>query len=215
MEEELFRPMNSFIVALSPLARIFQPRFHKELMANPDKIFDENPFTICVDKPSGAFYVDFKKPKQIQQPALLNWLTGGPEGDRCRETDFTGIIYAPIQDDMLEALTNLTGLYAENEEKGKKEQDRITKDISKKYGDQMASAKKRSGDRVLRQIRTIHENLQKQYQINKENNVGLYTPSAVEFMCAFVLRTELEDDKAKTARITKEFAKLMEETRVS
>lgn len=212
--EEVLLPVSAYVVSLSPFAKIFQPRMHEELMRNPDLCFDEkSAFQLIVDKPSGAFMIDYKKPKLIKDPNLLNWLTGGKDGTMSRETDHTGIIYAPIQDDMLEALTNLTGLYAEDEEKGKKEQDRLTKDISKKYGDKLKEARALSDFRVMRQIKTIHENLQKQYQTNKENGQGLYNPSTVEFLCTYVLRAEIEKNKSDRAKITTQFAKLMEETR--
>ena len=213
--EEVVQPVSSFIVALCPLTKIFQSRFHSDLMKNPDKVFDDKtPFQIIIDKPSGAFMIDYKKPKQIQDAALLNWLTGGKEGLMSRETDWTGLIYAPIQDDMLEALTELTSLGIEDPEKAKKEQERITKDINKKYGEKLAAAKALSEFRGMRQIRTIHDNLQKQYQTNKENGLGSYIPSTVEFLCAYVLKSELDKNKDDHARITKEFSRLMEETRV-
>jgi len=212
--EEAFLPVSSYVVCLSPLAKIFQPRMHDHLMRNPEAVFDDKTaFQLIVDKPSGAFMIDYKKPKLIKDPNLLMWLTGGRDGTMSRETDHTGIIYAPIQDDMLEALTNLTGLYAEDEEKGKKEQERVTKEISKKYGDKLKEARALSDFRVMRQIKTVHENLQKQYQTNKENNMGLYNPSTVEFLCTYVLSAEIEKNKSDRSKITTEFAKLMEQTR--
>lgn len=212
MDEQVI-PVNSFIVALSPLTKIFQARFHDELKRNPQIVFEEKPFQIVVDKPSGAFNLEFKKPKQLQDPALINWLTGGKDGTMCRETDYTGIIYAPVQDDMLEALTTLTSLYTEDPEKAKLAQESITKDIGKKYGNQIKAAKAMSDARVMRQIKTIHTNLQKQFALNKENNLGAYIPSTVEFLCTYVLSAELDKDTAETSKLTKEFARLMEQTR--
>lgn len=206
-------PVNSFIIALSPLTKIFQSRFHDELKRNPENVFKEDPFTIIVDKPSGAFHLDFKKPKQLQDAALINWLTGGKDGTMCRETDYTGIIYAPVQDDMLEALTALTGLYVEDPDKAKIKQEAITKDIGKKYARQIKAARALSDSRVMRQIKTIHTNLQKQFALNKENNLGAYIPSTVEFLCTYVLSAELDKDTAETSKLTKEFARLMEQTR--
>lgn len=207
--------VNNFVVCLSPLAKIFQPKYHKDLVENPSLILDDKgTFDIVVTKPSGAVLLEFKKPKLITDPNVLQWLTGGPEGDRSAETDYTGLVYAPVQDDIMESVAAVTQAMAEDPEKGKKVQEQVSKTMMAKYKERMEQVKGLSQARVMRTIKFIYNNLQKQYQLNKENNLGLYQPSETELLCTFALQQQLADNEAKRREITKKFQDILHEVRV-
>ena len=212
--EEVAR-VNSFVVCLTPLAKIFQPKYHKELIENPESILDDKKvFQLVVTKPSGAINLEFRKPKLINDPAVLQWLTGGPEGDRCAETNYTGLVYAPVQDDVMEGVAAITAAMAEDPEKGKKVQEEISKTMVKKYNESMKAVKKLSEDRVMRTIKFVYNNLQKQYQINKENNMGLYQPSETELLCTFALQATIAESEGKRKEVTKKFQEILQEVQV-
>jgi len=206
--------VNAFVVCLTPLAKIFQPRYHKELTENPSAITEESQFTIIVTKPSGAVHCDYKKPKLISDPSLLQWLTGGPEGDRCAETNYTGLVYAPVQDDIMESVAAVTAAMAESPEKGAKAQAEVSKKMMNKYSSKIEGVKKLSEERVMRTIKFVYGNLQKQYQINKENNMGMYQPSETELLCTFALQAQLASSEEKRREITKKFQDILQEVRV-
>lgn len=212
--EEVAR-VNSFVVCLTPLAKIFQPKYHKELIEDPNKIFEKKgTFQIVVTKPSGAINLEFRKPKLITDPAVLQWLTGGPEGDRCAETNYTGLVYAPVQDDVMEGVAAITAAMAEDPDKGKKVQEELSKTMVKKYNDSLKHVERLSEDRVVRTIKFVYNNLQKQYQLNKENNLGNYQPSETELLCTFALQQSIAESEGKRKEITKKFQEILQEVQV-
>lgn len=206
--------VNAFVVCLTPLAKIFQPKYHKELTESPNSILEEKDFSMIVTKPSGAIHFEFRKPRLITDPSVLQWLTGGPDGDRCAETNYTGLVYAPVQDDIMESVAAVTAAMAEDPEKGRKVQEQVSKTMMGRYKERIAGVKKMSEDRVMRTIKFVYTNLQKQYQLNKENNMGLYQPSETELLCTFALQAQLAESEDKRKEITKKFQDILQEVKV-
>ena len=209
--EEVKQIVSAFVIPLCPLAKIFQPEYHSALMKNPELIFDEEaPFKITVNRPSGALVFQYKKPTLIKDPDILQFLTGGKEGLQCQETNNTGLVFAPIDEEMMEAMTNITTMMMEDPSKGEKEQAKVAKLIREKQAHKINSAKEVSRARVMRQIKMNFDNLQKQYELNRQEGKGLYTPSSAEFLCTYALKADIDRQTADQSKITEEFSRLME-----
>lgn len=206
---------SSFVICLCPLAKIFQPAEQKRLIKDPALVFKEEPFPIMVAKPSGAVHFAYNKPKQVNDMDLLQWLTGGENGDLSRETEYTGLVYLPVKTETLDALANITSEMMSGADPAEIQKKLNKSLLGDKQKAEMTAAKELSKFRVMRQIKTVHSNLQKQYDTNKENNLGLYQPSDSELLCSFVLAAELEQSTKERQAIAEQFAKLMDRTRTA
>lgn len=214
-----------FVISLSPLAKIFQRHLQEDLMKDPERIYKPENFRIIAEKPSGDVHLIFGKPMQIaQRPGrekdeavvdVINWLTGGPNGDLCRETDYTGVVAMPLDVDIIGSLATIVGVGLENPEAIEKEQKKQAKQVKTELTLAMEKAKAISETRVMRAIRATHDNLKKQYEINRQNGLGAYQPSTTEFLCCYALAAEQAKRSEDRKRITEQFAKLMDETRIA
>lgn len=200
------------IGSFTPLAKVFVPRFQKKLVANPDLIFDDGSlcsdwadgYDIKVYKPSGDYLLKWRYPKEEQNAALIEWLTGGPEGNWSPETDIYGIVQIPM------GIQEQGELYAliEEEISGKKI-DR--KSFRNRMKTAIMEAHARSEARVMKAIETTFSNLKKQYAANRENNFGLYEPSQSEFLCVHVVRKAQEKQETGDLEIASKMESIMEE----
>jgi hypothetical protein len=207
-ERKPFAPV--WVIAMSPLAKVFMPQYQKELMANPSKVREtKQSFQIMVDKSSGAFAIPFGKPKIIHDENLYNFITGGKEGLHQRETDWSGIVPLEVSMDVVEATTALITNYVDDPAGAAKEQIRIQKEMKAANESALARAKELSEFRVMRAVRWAHECLVKQYALNKENGLGVYTPSPTEFLCTYVLSEEQAKGTEERKVITDKFQELM------
>lgn len=186
-------------LVLSPLAMIFQPKYHQTLMVNPELLMAEEPksFDVVLRRSTGDFHMKYATPKQIADPLLLNWVTGGVDGDLSQETDYSGCVQLPLSEEETGfVFAALTGM-----EKSKELLSAI--DVAKD------KAKAKSAERVMRAIRRTHSNLMKQYERNKEQQGEMYSPSATEFLCSYVLASEESKRAEDQQKVTNEFQALM------
>lgn len=188
-------------IAMSPLTKIFLPEWHEILMKDPMRVFTEEEFPIRIPRSAGDVHFRYNAPKQLTERNMLIWVSGGETGEENQETDWTGIVQLPLTDDD-------TGLLFATMTKP-------AKDLMSKIEEAKGVAKTRSEARVMRQIRFVHNNLKKQYQVNQEAGATAYAPSTTEFLCAYVLSAEENKRSEDLKKITETFRNLMTNTIVS
>jgi hypothetical protein len=190
------------IFPMCPLSRIFVQEYQQELMKNPTAIFEEGKafrFLLSTSRRDHLFRSD--QPSYITDANLCNWLLGGDDGMQCQETDWTGLIKLDI-----DAVQNGSILAAIAGVREVGDDIKVAIDIAKE------NAKVLSRARVMRQIRAVNTSMLKQYEINKQDGKGLYTPSSTEFLCAFVLAEEQQKNSQDKQELCKKFADLMSQT---
>ena len=209
------------LVSMSPLAKIFQPFFYvyeqkngklvekekitqEELMENPDRIWVDEPFSITVSRSSGDLQFISGQHKFIGDQLLRFWLSGGAPGDQMQETDQYGIVQMPIDPDVQGAMT----YYMSNPNA------KMDKSLTDSVKDAQELAKKLSTDRVMRSVTQVYTAMMKQYQLNDENKQGRYQPSPTEFLCAYAMKSERENDINKRKKIADQFSALLSQEMV-
>lgn len=87
-----------YVIAASPITKVFLPEWHARCIENPELMFDETErFLVRVKRSVGAINLDYGVPTLVNAGAqsatrtLFNWLTGGEDGARNQETDMYGI----------------------------------------------------------------------------------------------------------------------------
>lgn len=208
-ERKPFAPV--WVIAMCPIARIFMPQHQGELMKNPGKIREGKGlnFPVVIEKSSGAFSLPFGKPKIIHDENLYNFITGGTEGLHQRETDWSGIVPLNVSLDVVEATTALITNYVDDPAGAAKEQRRIQLEMQEANKTALDKARALSEFRVMRAVRWAHECLIKQYALNKENGLGVYTPSPTEFLSTYVLSDESTKSSEDRKVMNDKFAELM------
>jgi hypothetical protein len=212
------------VICLSPLAKIFQPAYHKQLMKNPDLVYDAKmQFDVIASKPSGDITLPYNKVIDLTKffgrstnedrkiIDCFNWLTGGEDGMLSRETDKTGCVLAPVDLEMTEMAIEYTQLLAEDPEAAEKFKKSMMSKKTKTVS-AMDKAREISNNRVMRTVHTVYDNLKKQQQLNRENNLGSYIPSPSEFLCAWILKAEETKTADERKRVTESFAELMSQS---
>jgi hypothetical protein len=203
------------LIALCPLAKIFQKKFQvhgaeienlsiSDLMENPERIFKEEEFTIRVVRSCGDVVFRYDQPKQIIDPDLRNWLCGGEDGEQSPETDNTGIVKLPFDQETDDQIRFYMA-------KGKLPPKAIAEAIS----EARAQAQALSSKRVMKAVERVHNALKRQYQLNEEQKLGAYQPSATEFLCAYLMKTSEQTEATRRKSVTESFRNLMSETFLS
>lgn len=194
------------LIANSPLAKIFAPECHDELMRDPELVFKplaEHPFSLIINTSCSSWIFKGGEARDIQDSHLAWYFSGGNDGQQNQETDWTGIVQMPLESTSIVELLN----YA-----------RAGKTIPAKLAEETANAETnaqlRSKNRVMNMIKRCYTHLQNQYQKNKEDNKGEYVPSATEFLCGYVLAQELESNHAAKKALTSKFSELMKNIQI-
>lgn len=220
------------IGVFSPLAKIFQPRFEvseewdeeerkekaiqlgvgnvpkfktyflttRDLMKDPARIFKEEKFSVVVERSVGAVKFVYGQPRNLNDPDLTLWLSGGKNGDLSAETDYSGLAEIPLEQDAIGTLVaQLGGMETTN-------QDTLKEQVAASR----LRAKEISNTRVDRQIRNVVNFLKRQREVNKEEARGNYTPSPVEFLCAYYMSAEDAKNEEQLKEINDKFAAMME-----
>lgn len=202
------------LIALCPLAKIFQRRFSikdepktytvDDLLAEPDRVFKEENFTMSINRSAGDIAFTYGAPRQIVDPNLALWLSGGEDGTQSDDTDHTGIVQMPFDQATDEALRWYIA-------QGKA----LPPDLNDVIVSAREKAKELSKFRVMRQIHRVHSALKRQYALNEEQKLGAYQPSPTEFLSAYVLSSSEIQTAQKRSEITNAFKELMSKTQLS
>lgn len=190
------------IFPMCNLSKIFCEEYQQELMKDPSKIYDSSkPFSFIVSTSRQDHRFRSDQPNYITDANLINWLIGGQDGMQSQETDWTGLIALN-----LDAVQNGSILAAVAGVR------RVGTEVEEAIEKAKADARQLSKARVMRQIRSVNNAMLKQYEINKQDGKGLYTPSITEYLCAYVLAEEQQKNSEAKKQITQKFADLMAQT---
>jgi hypothetical protein len=78
---------------------------------------------------------------------------------------------------------------------------------------EMAAARRKSEiasrARVMRAVRKTWENLQKQWELNKEAGLGRYKPSPTELLAQYILKDEIAKERARQKEIEEELDEML------
>ncbi len=133
--------------------------------------------------------------KEIE--TLFAWLTG-EAGQSYHETDIFGCVpFDPgfnVIDrvDQMAAYEALLSGDTKEAVRAKKELDKIQQDTAQKIAAARAKVIKDSEFRIKRAMKTVHNNLIRQWEINAESKMGKYPPSISEILGAHALDKELK-----------------------
>ncbi len=213
-----------YVIAASPLVKCYLKEWHDSLLENPDLIYDmATPFSFDVPRGCSAFKVDFNKPMAVrgaddkQIETLFGWLTG-ESGQSYHETDIYGLVSFDPGVDLVDRVDQMAFLEAlatgdpAEAVKAKKELDKIQKDTATRIQEMRAKVKIASELRVKRAMKTVHNNLIRQWAINKEQNLGKYPPSISEAVGAHALDKELKAKAEKGKALLGRIDTMMAET---
>jgi hypothetical protein len=180
------------IGSFSPLVKIFQPQFHEVLMENPDLVYSEEDqfapgWQLRIYKPSGDYPLRWRYPKVEQNRVLLEWITGGDDGNMQVETDYTGCVKVPM------AVQDTGDLFA------MLESGKDGRNMQKTYQQAIKDAKEASEKRVMRAIESTYFNLRQQWKENMENKYEKHLPSVTEYLVLHVKSKQM-DRKSKIER---------------
>lgn len=213
----------NYIISISPLAKVFQERLQPHIIrairaGNSKIIWEEVHFKIVVPKSSGTFTLEHAKPRLVtmkdchNQPdnmePLINWLTGGPEGVECTETDHTGITFLDVGMDVMGVLSSV--ILMGDGDKAEQESNKLLKEARKEFKEAMGKAARISEERIMRVVRKIHEHKERQYEANIEHGIGKFKPTFIETICAEILKVELETREKEERDDVDNYAKTLE-----
>lgn len=208
----------AYVTCLCPEAKIFQPQLWPELLADPKKIFKPDPVDMWVIRPSGRIGFKWGSPKLFGGPTcsdkeedLLNlvaYLTGGPDGEQNHETDCYGLVEVPIDKSVQQILAGLIARGFDPMADIKN----MEKEVQKEMAEGMETAKRISRERVMRAVRVVWENVQKQHERFEMAGTGKYKPSTTELLCQYVLRDEIQRQRERDEKIQRELEETLTAT---
>lgn len=215
------------------------PEWQAQLEMEPNRILEKVEFEVRIPRAFGGLVFQHAKPVPVSKvmpvypgriangnrhdnnhqiddlPRLVAWLTGGPEGTDSSETDMYGIAQLDIDMDVSGALSDIA-LFEDKDEssrkKAAKSYEEIQRELIKKAKTGLERAREIADMRVKKQLKKTHQNLLKQYDTLKQDGKGIYAPSTVEAIGAFILSQEV--DKAGEARkkMFNDFSQRMQES---
>jgi hypothetical protein len=208
-----------YLATFAPEAKIFQAHMQRELLENPDLIWKRDNSEIFVDRSCGRIKFLSGQPKLFDKGQssdksedfeyLMQWLTGGPDGMRCQETDCYGVVVVDLGSSSLAKLMGIVHTNIDNP--GAMKFDNLDGEMQAEIKTAQAKAIELSRVRVMRNIRRVWQHMKLQYEINKQDGKGNYAPSPVEQLCQYVLQKEIAAEKARTAKLTAAFEESMNE----
>lgn len=210
-----------YVICPSPLAKIYLPEWHDRLLDNPELIYDnKSDFIFDIVTGTRAIKIRFNKPvalggandKDIAQ--LFGWLTG-EIGTSQHETDIYGIVeYNPGVDlvERQEEIAQLDDLVSDDPKAVAAAQKRVAEiqaDTQNRLRAMKEGLVKKAEVRIKRAMKTVHNNLVRQWQINEEQKMGKYPASISEMLGAFALDKEIKASEAKGSKLKSRMNEMM------
>lgn len=194
------------LVTASPLAKIFQKRFKvrdkdgnekvtylEELLDDKERIYKDETFSVPFRTVAGDITFWSGVPNIIREREKIELLSGGRGGIGGQETDATGIVKLPIDQNVLSGMFALMG-------------GGTNADIKKEMAKALAKAKELSHERCLSAARRVYNKMMNQRQLMAEQDSrAKFTPSTTEILCAFVLEKEASANVQRAKRTEEEF----------
>lgn len=206
-----------YLATFAPEAKIFQPHLQHDLLENPDLIWKRDTSEIFVERSCGRIKFSSGQPKLFDRgqssdksedfESLMMWLTGGPDGMRCQETDCYGVVVVDLGSSSLAKLMGIVHTNIDNPSAVKF--DKLDVTMQDEIKTAQAKAVALSRERVMRNIRRVWQHMKLQYELNKQDGKGNYAPSPVEQLCQYVLQKEIAAERARTSKLTAAFEESM------
>jgi hypothetical protein len=200
----------AFLMVSAPEAKIFQPHLQESLLEDPSKIFTMDKSEIFVQRPSGRIRFLLGQPHifaskkssdgEEDSVYLLHWLTGGSDGMQNQETECYGVVDLGLEDQIV---AEVTQSIQEAAISGGDVQ-HVPEWMQKKIRDARAVAEHLSRARVLRAVRRVWDQMQRQLEINTEGGFGKFKPSKTEILCQYILKGEIAKERARQERIDRD-----------
>jgi len=185
----------------SPLVKMFVP-FHtvwrdkkpvivtlEDLQDNPEQLFSTEKFAVTIPRSAGDIKFTSGAPRYMNNEDIVRWVTGGPEGEHCRETDWTGAVQVNMP---AEEMGEMMAAIASGE---------ASEDVQQALAVATRAAMEVSHKRCMRQVKFIWQNYLSQVALNKEQNFGDPRFSPTEYLASKVLAKDhkaiLDRDNAR------------------
>lgn len=213
--------MARFVVCASPLVKVYLTEWHERLLDEPELLQDaDTDFSFDVVTGCGAFKVDYNKPMMVtagrddDPESKYLWLIGEAVGS-ANETDIYGLVPFETSIDMVQRSDEISRLSmkmlsdAKNTEKYTAAIQQIQKDTTEAISKVRGNAIARSEHRIKRAMKSVHNNLVRQWQRNEEMKLGKFPPSMSELFGAHVLDADIRRAAAKGEKIKSRMGELM------
>lgn len=225
---------NSYVIQASPLSKLFMGSHQSKCAELPEHVFKSVPFVVRVPRSAGDIMMEHNKPvhkskllpvtpgrkrdefSNGESETLFEWITGGPDGDKCEETDIYGIVQLAVDLDVGSAIVDVASLAQggteDSEKKAAKTYQDLQRELVKSTKAALIKARDLADWRVKRAVKITHENLMKQYETMRQDGKGVYSPSVAEAIGAYIIREEVEKNKGIGAELQAILEKTMKET---
>lgn len=220
----------SYVIQASPLSKLFMHQYVKRCEKDPEFVLKSVPFHVLIPRTAGAVILEHNVPvvtskllprslnrekDQNSAPdeldAFVEWITGGPNGDRSMETDSYGVVMLDLDLDVASTIMDLTNM---SDDKAKKSFEEFRQEMVKKSKTAMIRAREIADSRVLRVMRNTHSNLMRSYETLKTEGKGVYQPSIAEAIGAFVLKAEIQKSSVDSRKMLSMLSDSMKETTI-
>jgi hypothetical protein len=189
------------IIPMCKLTKIFVPELQNDLLKDPARVHSEEPFTFKIRTSKRDYVFEYNSPRYEHDEILFNWLTGGNDGLQNQETNWTGLVNLDLDSvqngQILAAVAGIS---------------KINSNTQKDIEEAKIKAALLSEQRVMQQIRNVHKCMLLQFEANREQAKEIYSPSATEYLCAYVLADEQKKNTEEKKKIQETFADLMRKT---
>ena len=210
------------LVVTCPIAQIFHEDYHERLIENPDQIWKDEfvnrlgkkeevkivvptnsmgSITFTLGRP---FPIGGKKgsDKSLDILSIASYLSGGDDGGQNNETDCYGIADMGLDDDAASAMVEALMVAGMSGQKASFSA--LGADIQRQMKEAMIKAREISEKRVMRQVWDIHRNFEDQRRRCESVNQS-YAPSSVEWLCRYVLKSQIAERDKKREIFKKTF----------
>lgn len=207
-----------YVVQASPFSKIFMPEWEQKCVENPELIAksEQGLFEVRVPRSAGAIVLKHRVPvlaaslipasknRKVEDDEitpLVNWLTGGPEGHKCEETDIYGIVLLDVASDFQRGLSEILKMQLEasshagsaaQREAFIREQVELQVKVATEIEEKLKAATEKANERVRNALKHTHNNLLKSWESLKAQGMGTYTPSPQEALGYFIMKTEID-----------------------
>lgn len=205
--------------------------FQDALLNDPDLVFDSKPFTVRVPSSRRAYEFTHNQPVHVQtllpfnaqdkkdefSPALeaiIKWISGGPNGDLCRETAIYGVVQLKMEDfsAQIADFSVFAAASDEAEKKAQKEYEKARKDFMSKSKAALEIAQQMADRKVREALKITHHNITKQWDTLKQDGKGHYSPSIAEAVGAHILQAEIDKASKQKTEMVQRFMKTAEQS---
>lgn len=185
------------VITTSPLARIFNPYFKVQPLLEAPELINRHPaagFNVMIE---GSWETKEFRSGEVY---LLDEVTAqalvGIDNSRFRrDTNWTGLVYLQLPDDLSAALDYKAKTGAD-----------LGKDMQARLDEAMRAVETASHKRVLLHCKTLYNSLVASRNKLKENGLEASEPNDMELLVAFILREEVQKASARRAKLKGSFA---------